>query len=108
MPFVRIITNEATNIQALSDQLPAIASKVTGKPVEYIMTSVEFSPNLKFAGISSPCAIIQVESIGGDCGKVCGPLTNLVSTVLGVSEDRIFCNFTSFDRKQWAMAGETF
>ena len=50
-----------------------------------------------------------MQSVGGTCGQVCGPLTDIVSSVGGVPADRVYVNFEgSFTLKSWAMGGSTF
>jgi hypothetical protein len=56
-------------------------------------------------GSKSPCAMVQVESIGGSCSDVCSPITNELSRITGIVPDRIFVNFTSFKSDSWAVAG---
>jgi hypothetical protein len=41
------------------------------------MVHVEHADFLMFGGSSDPCAMIQIESIGGDASTLMGPLTEV-------------------------------
>lgn len=109
MPYVRVI--HSGNIDK-TQELAAAISKATAsalqKPEIYVCCDVQHNGNLLFGGDSTPSAMIQVQSIGGSCSKVCDALTKTTSSILGIDGSRIFVNFQCFQAAEWGMGGSTF
>ena len=110
MPYCRIEYSGDASVKAsLARSVSQCLSSTLGKPEAYVVVNIVHAPGLMFGGDdTSPAAMIQVQSIGGDFKKVIGPLTEAVSTAAGVDSSRIFCNFQSFEGKAWGQAGSTF
>jgi len=109
MPFVKIVhSGDASKNGELAALISKVAASSLGKPEQYVCVDVTSNSNLLFGGSSEPAAMIQVQSIGGSCGKVCSNLTTAISQCLGIDQGRIFVNFQSFSASEWAMNGTTF
>lgn len=108
MPFVKCIFNgDASKKAALVSALSKAASAALGKPEAYVCVSVDCDSGLSFGGNTEPCAMVQVQSIGGDLSACVEPITKAVSEIAGIPAGRIFVNFTSFERGAWGMGGST-
>lgn len=72
-----------------------------------MMVHVIHDESLYFAGSNEPCAMVQIQAIGGQIDKVITPVTEILNSVGGVLPSRIFINFQSFTTEQWATHGVT-
>ena len=70
---------------------------------------IEHSTTLYFAGSFDPCAMVQIESIGGEANAVIGPLTKVIYEIASIPQDRVFANFQgSYTLTTWGINGSTF
>lgn len=108
MPYIRVVYNGDASLRGeIASNLAKIIAVALSKPEEYVMLDVTINHLLALGGSISPCAMVQVESIGGSCNDVCSPITNELSRITGIVPDRIFVNFASFKSDSWALAGST-
>lgn len=72
-----------------------------------MMVHVIHDDSLYMGGSNEPCAMVQIQAIGGPFEKVITPLTEILNSIGGVLPSRIFINFQSFSADQWATRGVT-
>jgi phenylpyruvate tautomerase len=109
MPFVRVVHNAGSDkTEALASAISKATASALGKPEMYVCIDCVFNEKLLFGGDNTGAAMIQVQSIGGSCSKVCESLTTCTSSVLGIDASRIFVNFQNFSGSEWGMNGSTF
>jgi phenylpyruvate tautomerase PptA (4-oxalocrotonate tautomerase family) len=114
MPFLRIQTNQSmaeADARSLASTSSALVAELLGKPERYVMTSVETSPAMQFAGEDTPLAYLELKSIGlpeSATADVSKALCELVTTATGIATDRIYIEFTDAPRKMWGWNGGTF
>ena len=114
MPYLRIQTNQTVD-EARAQQLIARASALVaeqlGKPERYVMVAMAPPVPMLFAGASGPTAYLELKSIGLSESQTPGlsqALCELVGEALGVSQDRIYIEFSDAPRKMWGWNGATF
>ena len=109
MPFIRVVHNAGNDkTDALAAAISKAAASALGKPEMYVCVDCNNNQSLLFGGNNDGAAMIQVQSIGGSCSKVCESLTTCTSSVLGIDASRIFVNFQNFSGSEWGMNGSTF
>jgi len=114
MPFLKIQTNHNLSGEAaksLAGKASSLVADMLGKPESYVMTSVEYNPAMTFAGTDAPLAFLELKSIGLPESATAGAsqsLCALVSSAAGISEDRIYIEFSDAPRKMWGWNGGTF
>lgn len=111
MPFVNITVNSELSSDQKSKLLEAahdVIKTVLGKPDAYIAVSLNVNPFFIFAKTNDPCAMVQVQAIGGGGQAAASAGFTKALGEFGIKADRVFCNFQSFSGKDWAMAGSTF
>ena len=114
MPLLKIQTNQAIDADRQKHLISKASQEVAamlGKPERYVMTSVETSPAMQFAGEDTPLAYLELKSIGlpeSATADVSKALCELVTTATGIATDRIYIEFTDAPRKMWGWNGGTF
>ena len=111
MPFVNATVNlDLTQDQqsALTLAIHAVIKSALGKPDGYIAVNLNISKNLIFAKKNLPCAVIQVQAVGGGGQAAAASGITKALAEYGVEADRVFVNFQSFSGKDWAMGGSLF
>ena len=109
MPYVKVVySGDAAAAETLASALSKAASAGLGKPETYVMVKIEHCASLLFGGSTDPAAMVQIESVGGSLSTIIGPITDAVVSYGGIKADRVFVNFTSYDRSFWGMNGTTF
>lgn len=96
--------------QKLLTDLTNVISTNTGKPAKYIMVIIEDNVSIQF-GDSNPCAFLDFRSIGcisaaenkKNSACFCEALKSL-----GINPDKVYINFTCFNRENWGYNGCTF
>ena len=109
MPFVKIVhSGDASKNGEVAATISKVAATSLGNPEDYVCVDGTSNSNLLFGSTNDPAAMVNVQSIGGSCGKVCSNLTTAISQILGIDPSRIFVNFQSFSAAEWGMNGSTF
>ncbi len=114
MPYFKIETNALLAQSETESVLKALSSQIAthlGKPEDYVMTRIEHSPAMSFAGTTEPCAFCTLVSLGLDDEKIpelSQTLTELVAQILSVPAKRIYIQFESPQRKHFAHSGKPF
>jgi phenylpyruvate tautomerase PptA (4-oxalocrotonate tautomerase family) len=102
MPFLKCVySGDQAAAGKIAAALSQLAAAGLGKPEMYVAVQVDHSSTLLFGGSTEPAAVINVESIGGTLASIIAPITEAVASHGGVKPDRIFVNFSSFDRSNW-------
>lgn len=109
MPFVRCVYSGFRHDveEALARELSRVIAAGMGKPESRVFVQAEHKRKLLFGGSLSPCAMIQIDSIGGSLAEHCETITSTVQRVTGVPADRVFMNFVNFTRDCFAREGKT-
>ncbi len=114
MPLLRLETTVVLTEdkqQTLLASLSKILAETTGKPEDYVMIAVNQAAML-MAGKPGDAAFVDIRGIGGLSGDVNGRLSQklcrLLNESLGVSQNRIYLNFTEFKASNWGWQGNTF
>lgn len=110
MPLLRIQTNVEKPGELLQRGTELVARELN-KPVEYIQVIVQTAVKQSFAGTEEPNAFVELRSLGlsADQAKsLSRSLAELLKRELHLRPERVFVNFTDFDRKMWGWNGSTF
>ncbi|KPK54452.1 MAG: hypothetical protein AMS22_05905 [Thiotrichales bacterium SG8_50] len=114
MPYLRIQTNQsvdAASAQQLISRASALVAEQLGKPERYVMVAMAPPVPMVFAADNSPAAYLELKSIGlaeRQTPALSKALCELVGEALGVSQDRIYIEFSDAPRKMWGWNGGTF
>ena len=114
MPLIRLETDINPGRESeieLAKKLASIVSEETGKPMKYVMVSINRSVIL-LSGESDGAALVQVMSIGGlnpsVNGNIAAAVSEALEETLGISSDRIYIIFSDVPGENWAWQGRTF
>lgn len=114
MPLLKISTNldlsEETTTSLLQDGTKLVADEL-GKSEQYVQILVKSRVAMAFGGTLDPSALIELSGLGLPVERhksLASALTDFVSDQADVPGERIFVQFTSFERTNWAWNGDTF
>ena len=111
MPLIDVKTN-ISDVQApdvLLKKLSVALASATGKPEAYVMTLLDFSVPMTFAGSNEPCAYVEIKSIGAlSPPEMSDQFCELIKVALGISKDRIYIGFDDVNASNWGWNGRTF
>lgn len=114
MPYLLINTNQALDkaqeVQLLRQCSHAVATML-GKPERYVMASIESGITMLFGSDDSPCAYVELKSLGlpeEKSAKFSQELCSLLSKALTIPAERIYIEFSSPPRHLWGWNGSTF
>lgn len=117
MPLVRIITSAAVSPDKKTDELLSRLSKLAatafGKPERWVMTCLEPTAKMTFAGTTEPACYVEVKNLGVMTPELTERLSQEVCEVLtqalAVHSSRIYIEFTGLtDKHLWGWDGSTF
>lgn len=115
MPLMTIRTTadlDEAAVPALLKECSQKLASLAGKPESYVMTLFERVPAMTMSGTDEPACLVEVRSVGklsGDQTKAMSQtFCGLLEERLGVSQRRIFLNFTDFQGGMWGFDGATF
>lgn len=114
MPYLLIRTNSEVpqqEKQPLLARCSAAVADALGKPERYVMVSLESSQPMLFAGEDSPCAYLELKSIGlpgQRTAELSATLNELLGKELDIPADRIYIEFADAERHMWGWNGGTF
>jgi phenylpyruvate tautomerase len=114
MPLLRITTNVQTDRAAsekLTTAFSAVVSKLLGKPESYVMVILEQDAAMSFAGLTDPCAYLELKSLGlpeSRSVEFSAALCDMISDKLGVDSSRTYIEFSSPARHLWGWDRQTF
>lgn len=113
MPYLSIQTNTPTSDsagQALLKKTSKLVSQQLGKPESYVMVALPAATPMLFAGSDEASAYLQLKSIDLDEKTTTGlsnALCSLISAELGISQDRVYIEFSNAQRHLWGWNGAT-
>ena len=93
------------SLQEISKEL----SFQTGKPENYVMTTLQTKIPMTFAGSTDPSCYVQVKSIGAiDPSRMSAAFCKLISEKLNIPRNRIYISFEDVPASLWGWDGRTF
>jgi len=114
MPYIKIQSaapmadqDKAALLKDASKQL----AQLLGKPESYVMTAYQGVEAMTFAGDESPCAFLEVKSIGlpqNATASLSKALCELVSRYLSIPQSRVYIEFANAPGAMWGWDGRTF
>jgi len=114
MPYLMIQTNRSLSPEseaALLEAASSVVSEVLEKSEDYVMVALESKTPMLFGRERTPCAYLELKSIGFPEEKA-AVLASALSDVLEhrakVPRDRVFLTFASHPRNLWGWNGKTF
>ena len=114
MPYLLINTNQQldkTQEMALLGQCSQAIAAMLGKPERYVMASIESGISMLFGGDGSPCAYLELKSLGlpeEKSAEFSQALCTLLGEALDIPTDRIYIEFSSPARHLWGWDNATF
>lgn len=114
MPYIKIqsaapITD--TDRTALLKDASKQLAQLLGKPESYVMTAYQGAEAMTFAGDESPCAFLEVKSIGlptSATASLSKGLCDLVSQYLDIPQSHVYIEFANAPGAMWGWDGRTF
>ncbi|GBG25637.1 Macrophage migration inhibitory factor-like [Hondaea fermentalgiana] len=104
MPYIKVTCSVELD-KATKTEVAMAVTKATsegfGKPTSAVMVSVDTSECLMFAESMDPCAVVNVQGIGGELSQVLKLLSAAVHEHTKIPENRIFVNMVSFEATFW-------
>jgi len=114
MPLLKLETTVALSEEkrkTLLASLSKLVAETIGKPEQYVMVAVGQAVML-MSGDPGDAAFVDIRSIGGLSRDVNRKLSQktcfLLNEVLGISQNRIYLNFTDVETTNWGWNGSTF
>ena len=114
MPYIKIQSaapiadqEKAALLKDVSKQL----AQLLGKPESYVMTAYQGAEAMTFAGDESPCAFLEVKSIGlpaSATASLSKALCDLISRNLDIPTSRVYIEFANAPGAMWGWDGRTF
>lgn len=112
MPYLMIRTNcRLDDKSAVLTKASQRVASALGKPERYVMVSIEDNVDMCFAGDTTPCAYLELKSIGlpGDrTAALSATLCELMASELTIASDRVYIEFADAERHMWGFNGKTF
>jgi phenylpyruvate tautomerase len=116
MPLVRVVSNQSSldpkGAEALLSEMSQCVSRLLGKPERWVMTCLEPSASMTFAGTMDPTCYVEVKNIGTMSPSVAqllsAELCALLSKHLEVAPGRTYIEFTNAVGHLWGYDGGTF
>jgi len=114
MPYLKLQTNQKIEAADEADILKSLSqgvSEILGKSENYVMIVIDSGKPMQFAGNDAPCAYLELKSLGlpedqtsGLSSRLCG----LIEQLTGISQERIYIEFSNPPRQMWGWNGQTF
>lgn len=109
MPYIKTTTTAKINNekkQALTEAFGKAIELIPGKSERWLMLGFSGDTPMALGGDSeSGAAIMEVQLLGAaertHLDALTAELTKILSDALGISKDRIYVNYTSFDTWGW-------
>lgn len=114
MPYVKVQTNLALDDDArrdLATKVSALASELTGKPEQWVMTRVDGGLSLSMGGSFEPAAFVEFKSIGlmeNACANQSAGICELLEQELSIPADRVYIEYKNLERCLFGWNGATF
>src|SRR5512139_2177249 len=116
MPLIQLDTTysfpDQNRKQAVAEMLSQIASEVSGRPEQHIMTCIRDNAAMTMSGAAGPCALVTARVVGGLRKSVnqafAGKVTQLLQKELNIPRNRIYLTFEVLEPTHWSWEGKTF
>jgi len=114
MPLLTIATNislDDETAQTLCNKASAHVASLLGKPESYVMISLRHDTPMSFAGDSSPCAMLELKSLGlpeQQTAEFSESLCDFLNQQAGIKPERIYIEFSGPERHMWGWDKRTF
>lgn len=112
MPLLTLNTNiHIDDKLALAKSASLTVANILGKPESYVMVQIQDNQSLIFAGDDSPCALLQLKSLGlpeNSTADFSSRLCNFINEQTGINSQRIYIEFSSPQRHMWGWDQRTF
>jgi phenylpyruvate tautomerase PptA (4-oxalocrotonate tautomerase family) len=116
MPLVRIVSNQPApspqRAEALLKDVSQCVSRLLGKPERWVMTCIDPTSAMTFAGTTEPTCYVEVKSIGSlapnTTQQLSFELCALLSKHLAVPANRTYIEFNDAVGHLWGYDGSTF
>ena len=112
MPFIDVKTNipvPADKAETVKAALGRAITALPGKSESWLMVCIEPEKQMWFKGDSAPLAMVQVQTYGVNAqgsDKLTAQITEILSTELGLSPDRIYVALSG--TPNWGWNGSNF
>ncbi len=114
MPYLRIQTNRpvaAAVKTSLAMHASELVARELGKPESYVMVTFAPEQTMLFGGNDTPCAYLELKSIGLPATRtenLSSALCHLVDETLKIPPNRIYIEFSDVDASHWGWDSTTF
>jgi len=114
MPLLTITTNISLDDEAAQTLCSMASSHVAGllaKPESYVMISLLHGTAMSFAGDASPCAMLELKSLGlpeQKTAEFSESLCDFLKQHAGIPVERIYIQFSGPERHMWGWDKRTF
>ncbi len=114
MPYLKIQTNREIADDAKQEFLKkasVLVSKNLGKPEKYVMVRIDSAQPMMFAGSATPCAYLELKSIGLPESKtevLSRVLCQLMLDELKIPTERVYVEFADSKDSMWGWNSGTF
>ena len=112
MPLLHITTNtRIDDTDAVLSQASQLVATMLGKPESYVMVVINYDASMSFAGDSSPCAYMELKSLGMDESATkhySQQLCVFAESTLKVLSSRTYIEFLGPERHMWGWDKHTF
>ncbi|KPK12370.1 MAG: hypothetical protein AMJ68_02475 [Acidithiobacillales bacterium SG8_45] len=114
MPYLKIQSNHSLSPdqqKQLAADASALVAAELGKPEKYVMVALDPALPMSFAGSDTPCAYLELKSIGlptSKCEALSSVLCEFIHRTMGVASDRVYIEFIDAPRSMWGWNKGTF
>ncbi|NOY16414.1 MAG: hypothetical protein GXP23_05710 [Gammaproteobacteria bacterium] len=114
MPLLTITTNislDDQTAQTLCSKASSHVASLLGKPESYVMVSLQTGTTMNFAGDPSPCAMLELKSLGlpeSQTTEFSESLCEFINQQAGIKPERVYIQFSSPERHMWGWDKRTF
>ncbi len=114
MPYLNLQTNRQIGAHEAPILLKALSqgvAEILGKSENYVMIALESGKPMIFAGKEAPSAYVQLKSLGlpeNETTQFSDKICHLIEQQTGISQDRIYIEFSNPERHLWGWNGRTF
>lgn len=113
MPYLNVNTNLPVSDSEQQDWLEEATnfiSRVVDIPTDYVMTQLQASQKISFAGTHDPCAFVSLRAIGLNEAKsqtLSRELCAFLEDTLKIPAERTFIEFSNTPRHLWGWNSKT-
>ena len=114
MPYLKLQINRevADDVkQEILKKVSLLVSKNLGKPEKYVMVRLDPAQPMMFAGNTTPCAYLELKSIGlleSKTEALSKVLCQFLNDELKIPSDRVYIEFVNAKDSMWGWDGGTF